>query len=143
MAFQIKLNINDHEKVFVRNGEPNLRDVTNALKVQQQQIRMFARKDGPTNDDHDENENNLANFAVDFWKNQFSKEEVIDGATRSLKSLQSINVAIQETLKDDDSEENGDPKKSPKKISKKPSKTSASSTKVNLKKDTSLKKLMN
>ena len=70
MAYQIKLNIKGETCVFTRNGEPTLRDTTNALKVQQQQLRMLNRKDSPSNDDYDENEKNLAKFAVDFWKKQ-------------------------------------------------------------------------
>ncbi len=46
MAYQIKLNIKGETCVFTRNGEPTLRDTTNALKVQQQQLRMLNRKDG-------------------------------------------------------------------------------------------------
>ncbi|AGZ17348.1 tail assembly chaperone [Lactobacillus phage PL-1] len=111
MAYQIKLNIKGETCVFTRNGEPTLRDTTNALKVQQQQLRMLNRKDGPSNDDYDENEKNLAKFAVDFWKNQFTADDVIDGSSISLKSLDSINDAIGDSLSDGEEDKKDTAKK--------------------------------
>lgn len=129
MAYQIKLNIKGETCVFTRNGEPTLRDTTNALKVQQQQLRMINRKDGPSNDDYDENEKNLAKFAVDFWKNQFTTDDVIDGSSISLKSLDSINDAIGDSLSDGEEDKKDTAKKSPKRTSKKPLATLTTSTK--------------
>ena len=129
MAYQIKLNIKGETCVFTRNGEPTLRDTTNALKVQQQQLRMLNRKDGPSNDDYDENEKNLAKFAVDFWKNQFTTDDVIDGSSISLRSLDSINDAIGDSLCDGEEDKKDTAKKSPKRTSKKPLATLTTSTK--------------
>lgn len=109
MAFEISLMIAGQPNKFVRNGEPGLRDTTNALKVQQQQLRMYSKDDGPTNADFDANEANLANFAVEFWQGQFTKQEVTDGSVKSLKSLDSINEAIEASL--DDGEDDKEPAK--------------------------------
>lgn len=137
MAYQIKLNINGSVNTYVRNGEPGLRDTTNALKVQAQQLRMLGRKDGATNEDYDENEKNLAKFAVDFWKHQFTEADVIDGAVMSLRSLDSINDAIDDALGKDDSDEGqGAGKKSRSRTSKKHSIPSTTSTKLDLVKGT-------
>ena len=130
--YEISLNINGQVNKFVRNGEPGLGDTTAALKVQQQQLRMYAREDGPTNADFDANEANLANFAVNFWNGQFNRADVIAGATKSLKSLDSINKAIADAL-DFDGEEPEEPaKKSQTRTSKKRSTTSTTSTKPDL-----------
>lgn len=140
MAYIIKLNINGKVNTYVRNGEPGLRDTTNALKVQAQQLRMLGRKDGATNEDYDDNEKNLAKFAVDFWKHQFTETDVIDGAVMSLKSLDSINDAIDDALGKDDSSNQGVAKKSRSRTSKKPSTPSMTSTKQDLQKVTPLQK---
>lgn len=130
MAFEISLMIDGKENKYVRNGEPGLRDMTNAMKVQQQQLRMYAKEDGPTNADFDANEANLANFAVAFWQGQFTRDQVIDGSVASLKSLDSINQAIDSALSGDEDETDEKPaKKSPTRTSKKPSTTSTTSTK--------------
>lgn len=137
MAYQIKLNVNGNVNTYVRNGEPGLRDTTNALKVQAQQLRMLGRKDGATNEDYDENEKNLAKFAVDFWKHQFTEADVIDGAVMSLRSLDSINDAIDDALgKDDSDKDQGSGKKSRSRTSKKRSTPSTTSTKLDLVKGT-------
>lgn len=135
MAFQIRLNINDKENLFVRNGDPNLRDMTNALKVQSQQVKMYSKTDGPDESDFDKNESNLANFAVGFWQNQFSKNDVIEGATYRLKTIESINDAIEATLGAGEDPEDG--KKLSRRVLKKQLGTSTLSTKTNLKKDIS------
>lgn len=135
MSFQIRLNINDKENLFVRNGDPNLRDMTNALKVQSQQVKMYSKTDGPDESDFDKNESNLANFAVGFWQNQFSKNDVIEGATYRLKTIESINDAIEATLGAGEDPEDG--KKSSRRVLKKQLGTSTLSTKTNLKKDIS------
>lgn len=136
MAFQIKLLINDKEKTFIRNGEPTLRDITNGLKVEHQQVSMYSKSTGPDNADFDANESNLADFAVSFWKNQFTKDDVIDGATLKLGSLDSINNAITVTLEPETGEDK-DKKKSRRKTSPKQLTTLTPSTKGNLKKGTS------
>lgn len=129
MAFEINLMINGQANKYVRNGEPGLRDTTNALKVQQQQLRMYSKDSGPTNADFDANEANLANFAIEFWKGQFTKQEVIDGTVKSLKSLDSINAAIEASLDDGEEADEKPAKKSPTRTSKKRSTTSTTSTK--------------
>lgn len=135
MAFQITLLINDKEKTFIRNGDPNLRDITNGLKVEHQQITMHSKPTGPDNADFDANESNLADFAVSFWKNQFSKAEVIDGATLKLGSLDSINTAITATLAPE-TDEDKNKKKSRGKASPKQLTSLTPSTKNNSKKGT-------
>lgn len=105
MAFEISLMIEGKPNKFVRNGEPGLRDTTNALKVQQQQLRMYGKDSGPTNADFDANEANLANFAVEFWQGQFNRKQVTDGAVRSLKSLDSINEAVEASLDDGEADD--------------------------------------
>lgn len=130
MSYQIKLMINGKEQLYVRNEEPGLSDITNAMKVQQQQLRMQAREDGPTNKDFDDNEDNLANFAVKFWNAQFNKKAVEDGATASLGSLDSINAAIEDALGNNEDSEDAEPeKKSQTRTSNKRSTTSTTSTK--------------
>lgn len=129
MAFEISLMIDGKANKYVRNGEPGLRDVTNALKVQQQQLRMYAKDTGPTNADFDANESNLANFAVTFWQGQFTKDQAIDGSVASLKSLDSINKAIGAALDSGEDSDDKPAKKSPTRTSKKPSTTSTTSTK--------------
>ncbi|WP_040536830.1 phage tail assembly chaperone G [Schleiferilactobacillus shenzhenensis] len=131
MAYKIKINKNGKVNEYIRNEDPDLRDMTNALKVEQQQIRMYGRPEGPTNEDFDINEANLAAFAVRFWHNQFSAQEVIDGATAKLDTLTSINVAVGDALNDPDSTKPEDvrPKKSPSPTSTKASVPSTTITK--------------
>lgn len=120
MAYTIKSNIQGETCVYSRNGEHTLRDTTNALKVQTTQLRMSNRKDGPYNDDYDENEKNLAQFAVDFWKNQFKSDDVIDGSQFSLKSLDYIHDAIGDSSSDGEEDKKDTDKKTPKRTYKKP-----------------------
>lgn len=128
MAYILKLNGKDgNEKTYVRNGEPNLRDITNALKVQYQQLKMDAH-DTPTNEETDANEANLARFAVDFWQRQFTIEEVVWGATRD--SLGVINDAIIESLGLEEETGAKSQKKSQRTTSRKTSTKSTTSTKT-------------
>lgn len=118
MAYSITLTIDGKEKVYTRNGEPVLRDMTQALKVQQGQLRMQLRENGPTDQDFEENERHLAEFAVSFWNRQFSAQEVIDGADNS--SLDAINKAIEDSLDDGSAKKDDEPaKKSRTRTSKK------------------------
>ena len=66
MAYEIELNIDGEKKKFIRNEPPMLREMTKALIVQQQQLKMYSKDDGPTEDDFNKNEKNLANFAAGF-----------------------------------------------------------------------------
>lgn len=132
MAFEISLMIAGQPNKFVRNGEPGLRDTTNALKVQQQQLRMYSKDGGPSNADFDANEANLANFAVEFWQGQFNHKQVTEGSVRSLKSLDSINEAVEASLDTGEEADDKPAKKSPTRTSKKHSTTSMTSTKPGL-----------
>lgn len=134
MALEIKLKIGKEEKTFVRNGDPNLRDLTNALKVQYQQIRMYSKDDGPSNQDIEENLVNTSAFAIDFWNKQFSTDEFILGATENLQSMRAVEKALDATLNPEGVK--GDPKKSRKATPKKPSTISTTSIKENSKKAT-------
>lgn len=95
MAYEITLIIDGKDKKFIRNEEPTLHDITNALKLQRQQTVMYS-KDLPTDEDFDQNEQYLARFAVDFWNQEFTMAEVIDGATRD--ALESINIGVADAL---------------------------------------------
>ncbi len=96
MAFQLTLNIKDDEKVFVRNGEPTLRDISNATKLQRVWFQMANRDGGATEEDIDNNERLLAQFSVDFFHSQFTKQEVIDGATYD--AVREINQLVLDIL---------------------------------------------
>lgn len=100
--YKIKLLIGGSERTFTRDGEPVLRDITHALKVQSYQFEMYS-KGTPTDEQFDENEKRLAEFAVDFWGGQFTVDQVINGAT--LATLDVINKAISDSLGPEDNNE--------------------------------------
>lgn len=137
MAYKITLMIDNKENEFIRNGEPTLKDLTNALKVQQQQLRMYTKEAGPSDQDFDLNEGYLAKFAVDFWRGGFTKDQAIDGATH--EAMVAINDAIGDSLeigKDDPAErvtesagEDSTAKKSQPQTLETPSTNSTNSTK--------------
>ncbi|GBG94980.1 hypothetical protein LFYK43_14390 [Ligilactobacillus salitolerans] len=111
MAYELTLTINDEKKKFIRNEEPMLHDTMQALKVQYQQARQLQRADGATSQDADENEKNIANFAVSFWHGQFKAGDVKQGC--NLDNLDVINQAIGDSLgntDDEDTEEDGEEK---------------------------------
>lgn len=93
--YKIKLLIGGNERVFVREAQPVLRDMTHALKVQSYQFEMYSNGT-PTDKQFDENEKRLAEFAVDFWGGKFTINEVINGAT--LATLDVINKALSDSL---------------------------------------------
>jgi hypothetical protein len=96
MAYEIELDISGEKKKFVRNEPPMLREMTKALIVQQQQLKMYSKDDGPTEDDFNKNEKNLANFAVSFWKNQFKADQFIAGCDKN--NMDILNSAIADSL---------------------------------------------
>lgn len=106
MSYEIDLLINNEKKKFIRNEPPVLKDMTKALIVQQQQIKMYAKDDGPSEDDFNKNEKNLASFAVSFWKNQFKAEQFISGCDKP--NMDILNQALGDSL-------GGGKEKSPKK----------------------------
>lgn len=130
MAHEITLDINGKPAKFVRNDEPHLADITNAMKTEQHRARMNAKPEGPSADDFEVNEKLLARFAVDFWHDQFTLDDVINGAT--LDAVDSINEGISDTMGYDtstDPKKTGeDPKKSPTKTTPVLLKTSKRST---------------
>lgn len=90
---------------------------------------MLNRKDGPSNEVTVVNEKNLAKLSVYFWKNQLLLEVVMYGSSISCKSLDSIKVAMCDSLSDGVEDKKDTAKKSPKRTSKKPLATSQSSLK--------------
>ena len=103
--YELELTIDGKTKKFVRNEEPVLHDMMQALKVQYVQTRMLQRSDGEIPQDADDNEKAIANFAVNFWHGQFKIGDVKQGC--NLKNLDVINIAIRDSLggSEEDSEE--------------------------------------
>ena len=64
-----------------------------------------------TDEQLDEREKRIADFAVRFWKNQFTAEDVLNGA--GLKTVNVINKAVEDALGVERTEES-DEKKSKK-----------------------------
>ncbi|MCH4170664.1 MAG: hypothetical protein LKF36_05490 [Lactobacillus sp.] len=138
MAYEIELLINGKPAKFIRNEEANLRDIMNATKVQRQQLLMYQNPEGPTNEDVDLNEENLARFAVEFWHKQFTTDDIIWGST--IETVNTITAAVLDALgvvpaEDGDDD---DSKKSPSTTSKRSRTNSKTSTKTNSSKVTSL-----
>ncbi|MFD1431370.1 phage tail assembly chaperone G [Lacticaseibacillus yichunensis] len=136
MAYEIELEIDGKLNKFVRNDEPHLRDINNATKLQRNWLQQMSRDDGATNQDIDEEEQLLAKFAVDFFHGQFTKDEVIDGATKD--AVNNIYVTVSGILAAGQEEPSGDaePKKSPRRTSTKPSASLTDSTTLAAKKAT-------
>lgn len=102
--YELELTIDGNKKKFVRNEEPVLHDMIQALKVQYVQTRMLNRQDGETSQDANDNEKAIADFAVSFWNGQFKVGDVKQGC--NLKNLDVINTAIRDSLgAEEDSEE--------------------------------------
>lgn len=106
--YELELTIDGNKKKFVRNEEPVLHDMIQALKVQYVQTRMLQRQGGETSQDADDNEKAIADFAVSFWHGQFKTGDVKQGC--NLENLDVINIAIRDSLgaEDEDSEEEKD-----------------------------------
>jgi hypothetical protein len=120
MAYEIELEINHTKKKYIRNEEPMLHDMNNALKVQRNQMTMWSDGNETNTKVIDENEALLAQFAVDFWHAQFTKAEVINGA--NIDAVNAINTAIEDALGTGESTEDTEkePKKSPSPTTTKP-----------------------
>lgn len=134
MAYEITLIIDGKDKKFVRNEEPVLKDITNALKIQRNQMLMYSKDGVPDEKEYDKDEQLLAQFAVDFWHGQFTKQEVIDGATRQAMDI--INEGIGAALGVGEDEETESPKPLPSTTSTKRSTKSTASTTCAAKKAT-------
>lgn len=116
--YKLNLKIDGKAETFKRTDEPFLKDITRALILNQHQIKMYGKEGGPTDKDYNNNTDEIAKFAVDFWNGQFSKEDVINGANAEAMTV--ISSAIDECLGTEDPDKGGDneAKKSPETPSK-------------------------
>ena len=80
MAYEVNLIINGKKEQFKRTEPPFLKEITRALVLQQHQIRMYGKNDGPTDKDFDNNSKEIAKFASQFFKDQFTQEDFLNGA---------------------------------------------------------------
>lgn len=80
MAYEVKLTIKGEEIPFKRTETPFLNDTTRALILQQHQVKMYGKDDGPTDKDLMNNEKDISDFASKFFKNQFTPKDFIEGA---------------------------------------------------------------
>lgn len=67
MAYEVKLTIKGEEIPFKRTETPFFKDTTRALILQQHQVKIWDKKDGPTDEDLINNEKDVANFASSFF----------------------------------------------------------------------------
>ncbi|MBC6925093.1 phage tail assembly chaperone G [Ligilactobacillus salivarius] len=110
--YDIELVIDGKKKKFERNYPPTLANITDAMKIQRIEIEMVnSGKSFYTDEQLDEREKRIADFAVRFWKNQFTAEDVLNGA--GLKTVNVINKAVEDALGVERTEES-DEKKSKK-----------------------------
>lgn len=96
MVYKIKLKIDGKLEEFKRTEQPFLKDITRALILQQHQIQMYQDDKGPTDKQFLKNSEEVSDFAVNFWNNQFSREDVLNGADS--KSMIEISRAIDTSL---------------------------------------------
>lgn len=111
--YEICLIINDKERKFVRNFPPTLANITDAMKIQRIEIQMInEEKSFFTDEQLDDREKRIADFAVKFWNNQFTADDVLNGA--DVKAVSIIQKAIEQALGVENTEAQGDtkPKKS-------------------------------
>lgn len=96
MAYEVKLTIKGEEIPFKRTETPFFKDTTRALILQQHQVKMWGKTNGPTDEDLMNNEKDVANFASSFFNNQFTAKDFIDGAHS--ESTVAISKIIDECL---------------------------------------------
>lgn len=113
MVYKIKLNINGKKEEFKRTQPPFLKEITRALILQQHQVAMYSdEKKGPTDKELLNNSKEVAQFAVEFWNNQFSVDDVLNGADSV--AMTNISDAIDDALgvpKDDTETDTAEAKK--------------------------------
>lgn len=103
MAYEIKLLIDGEKKTYVRNEPPMLIDMTNAMKYQAHQIKMYNKKDGLTDKDLDQQQKDFAMIASSFWHKQFSEKAFITGADQ--EAMDVLYKVIGDSLGTSDDEE--------------------------------------
>lgn len=109
MAYEVKLIINGKKESFKRTEAPFLIDQTRALTLQQHQIKTFGKDNGPSDKDLMDNAKDIGKFASDFFKNQFSVDDFVNGAQSD--AIKVNNEIISECLGGDDSDGDGEAKK--------------------------------
>lgn len=116
--YEIELIISGQRKKFVRNQPATLANITDAMKIQRIEIEMInSGNTFYTDEQLDEREKRIADFAVKFWHNQFNAEDVLEGA--DLAEVNIISQAIEDALGVEKNEEDDE-----KKLKKSRSKTS-------------------
>ncbi|WP_048703714.1 phage tail assembly chaperone G [Companilactobacillus ginsenosidimutans] len=111
MVYKIKLRIDGKLEEFKRTEPPYLKEITRALILQQHQVAMYQDDDGPTDKQFLKNSEEVADFAVNFWNNQFSRQDVLNGADG--KAMTEVSKAIDDALgtPNDDEVDEGKAKK--------------------------------
>jgi len=80
MAYEVKLLIDGKKESFKRTDPPFLKEITRALILQQHQVKMYSKDSGPADKDLDNNSKEIAKFASEFFRNQFTQEDFLNGA---------------------------------------------------------------
>ncbi|WP_099975303.1 phage tail assembly chaperone G [Lactobacillus terrae] len=96
MVYKIKLRIDGKSEEFKRTEPPYLKDITNALILQQHQVAMYSNDKGPTDPQLKNNAKEVSDFASKFWNNQFSSEDVLNGADAN--AMMEISKTIDDCL---------------------------------------------
>jgi len=110
MAYSLNLIINGKKTNFKRTEAPFVVDQTRVLILQQHQIKTFGADDGPTDKALIANQDEVGKFASDFFRNQFTSEDFVNGA--HFDAVDVINGIISECLgTDDDSTDSKETKK--------------------------------
>lgn len=96
MVYTLKLRIDKKLETFKHTEPPYLKDITRALILQQHQVAMYQDDKGPTDKQFLENSKEIARFAVNFWDNQFSADDVLNGADAD--AMTTISKVIDDSL---------------------------------------------
>lgn len=97
MPLKLKVQLEGKDSDYERKRPPMLENLLDALKIQRLETEMFGGKEGPTDEQDAKRMNLYAEFAVRFWGQGLTKDDIVKGVS-AVEGFNQIADAVNLTL---------------------------------------------